>query len=302
MSKVDKSNENVDPLDILQQNLDNFLDWLHTVPVLSDVTRYVLSSIQHDPWRLFLEFVLLVILLRFLFGRMYRPREKRVQLSKKEINELVQEWEPEPLVPKPSQMDILDRNSETVIDGPIGTHVSVNGKDLVNFASFNFLNLAEEKKITQVATESLRKYGVGSCGPPGFYGTIDVHVDLEKEIAKFLGTQEAILYSYAFSTVASSIPAFAKRGDVLVCDSDICLPMQKGVLISRAEVYYYKHNDMQDLERVLKETVEKHKKPIPRRFIVTEGLFQNTGDICPLPKIVELKKKYPDLFTGRSRF
>jgi serine palmitoyltransferase len=67
-----------------------------------------------------------------------------------------------------------------------------------------------------VAETALRKYGVGSCGPPGFYGTIDVHMALEKAFAAFVGTEEAILYSFGFATIASVIPAFAKRGDLIV--------------------------------------------------------------------------------------
>ena len=66
-----------------------------------------------------------------------------------------------------------------------------------------------------MAQNALRKYGVGSCGPPGFYGTIDVHMDLEKAFANFVNTDEAILYSFGFATIASVIPAFAKRGDLI---------------------------------------------------------------------------------------
>ncbi len=72
------------------------------------------------------------------------------------------------------------------------------------------------EQIKEKAIEALRKYGVGSCGPPGFYGTIDVHMQLEHKLAEFFGSEAAIIYSQGFSTIASCIPAFAKRGDIIV--------------------------------------------------------------------------------------
>lgn len=82
-------------------------------------------------------------------------------------------------------------------------------------ASHNYLGLSEDPEIKQKAIESIKKYGVGSCGPRGFYGTLDVHLELEDRLAKFMDREEAILYSYAFSTVASAIPAYAKRNDII---------------------------------------------------------------------------------------
>lgn len=93
---------------------------------------------------------------------------------------------------------------------------------------------------------------MGSCGPRGFYGTIDVHLELEGRLAKFLGAEEAILYSYGFSTVASAIPAYSKRGDILYMDEAAAFPIQKGAVASRSRVIFFKHNDMADLEAKLK--------------------------------------------------
>jgi serine palmitoyltransferase len=120
---------------------------------------------------------------------------------------------------------------------------------------------------------------------------MDVHLELEEEIASFLGTEAAILYSQGFSAVSSVIPAFSKRGDILVCDEKISFAIQKGVDISRSHVYWFKHNDINDLERVLIE-IAKNQKEIKRQFIVVEGLYMNTGFICPLPELIEIKKRY----------
>ena len=80
----------------------------------------------------------------------------------------------------------------------------------------NFLGLMNRESIKEKAITALRKYGVGSCGPPGFYGTIDVHMELEGRIARFLDTESTIIYSQGFSTISSAIPASCKKGDIIV--------------------------------------------------------------------------------------
>ena len=157
------------------------------------------------------------------------------------------------------------------------------------------------------AIETLRKYGVGSCGPPGFYGTIgasicsqsvsrdeytrfaDVHMDLERDIADFLGTESSILYSQGLSTIPRVIPAFTKRGDIIVADRGINFAIQKGLQISRCTVRWFDHNDLKSLEEVLlsvKKERRKRRGPLTRRFIVTEGIFEKDGAMVDLPKFV----------------
>jgi len=122
-------------------------------------------------------------------------------------------------------------------------------------------------------------------------------LDLEKEIASFYGTKDAILYSDGFQTIASAIPAFAKKGDILICDEAVNFSIQSGCSLSRAIIHNFKHNDMDDLERILREVKaqddrKKVKEIKNRRFIVIEGLYQNYGDLAPLQKILELRHKY----------
>ncbi|XP_078242341.1 serine palmitoyltransferase 1 isoform X2 [Pogona vitticeps] len=110
-------------------------------------------------------------------------------------------------------------------------------------------------------------------------------------------TEEAIIYSYGFATIASAIPAYSKRGDIVFVDEAVCFAIQKGLQASRSNIKFFKHNDMADLEHLLKEQeIEDQKNPrkarVTRRFIVVEGLFINTGDLCPLPELVKLKYKY----------
>ena len=118
---------------------------------------------------------------------------------------------------------------------------------------------------------------------------IDVHVDLERDIASFLGTEAAIIYSQGFSTINAVIPAFSKRGDIIVADRGVNFAIQKGLQISRSTIRWYDHNDMKSLEHVL-ESIEKERRkkkgPLTRRFIVTEGIFDHDGAMSDLPKLV----------------
>ena len=164
---------------------------------------------------------------------------------------------------------------------------------MTNLASYNYYNLAASEPLKEKAIQTLRHYGVGPCGPPGFYGTQDVHLRTEADVAAHLGLPACIVYAQAFSTISSVIPAFSKRGDIVVADARCNYSIRKGVQISRSTVRWYKHNDLEDLERVLAGVVrEQAGKPLTRRFIVTEGLFEDVGDAPDLPRIVALKLRY----------
>lgn len=117
---------------------------------------------------------------------------------------------------------------------------------------------------------------------------------LESDIARFLGSEAAIIYSQGFSTISSVIPAFSKRGDIIVADKGVNFAIQKGISISRSTVRYYDHNDLDALEATLKSVVSQYrrKKPLTRRFIITEGVFENDGQMSNLRRLIELKRKY----------
>jgi serine palmitoyltransferase len=109
----------------------------------------------------------------------------------------------------------------------------------------------------------------------------------EADVAAHLGTAACIVYAQTFSTISSVIPSFLKRGDIIVADKSVNYAIRKGIQISRSTVRWYEHNDMEDLERVLqKVTKEQAKKPLTRRFIITEGLFETVGDVVDLPRLV----------------
>ncbi|KAI1316142.1 serine palmitoyltransferase component [Mortierella claussenii] len=271
---------------------------LQAVPGSGIAINYIRNSYQNDPFRVVLELGLAVYAVKYMLSKKYRIDQNHIQLTEKEIDELVAEWQPEPLVQPLSDIQRMELEKTQVITGAQGPKPKVlsTGKSLLNFASANYLGYITNEDIKKTAIDTLHKYGVGSCGPPGFYGTLDVHIELEKDIARFLGTESAIIYAQGFATIASVISAFSKRGDVIVADEGCNFAILKGTQISRSVIRWYKHNDMKDLERVLEsiriETIAHKKRPLTRRFIVTEGLFQNYGDIAPLDKIMELKHKY----------
>ncbi|KAJ8338710.1 hypothetical protein SKAU_G00354960 [Synaphobranchus kaupii] len=258
------------------------------------LVEMVQAFYEAPAYHLILEGILILWIIRLLFSKTYKLQE-RSDLTEKEKEELIEEWQPEPLVP-PVSKDHPSLNYD-IVTGPPSHKIIVNGKECINFASFNFLGLLDNERVKKQALASLKKYGVGTCGPRGFYGTFDVHLELEDRLAKFTRTEEAIIYSYGFATIASAIPAYSKRGDIVFVDEAACFAIQKGLQASRSFIKYFKHNDMEDLERLLREQeLEDHKNPrkarVTRRFIVVEGLYINTGDICPLPELVKLKYKY----------
>ncbi|KAL2318514.1 hypothetical protein Fmac_032390 [Flemingia macrophylla] len=242
----------------------------------------------HIGGHLFIEVFLLVVILFLLSQKSYKPPKR--PLTNKEIDELCEEWVPGPLIPS------LDKEllyEPPVLESAAGPHSIINGKEVVNFASANYLGLIGHPKLLESCSSALAKYGVGSCGPRGFYGTIDVHLDCETRIAKFLGTPDSILYSYGLSTMFSAIPAFSKKGDIIVADEGVHWGIQNGLHLSRSTVVYFKHNDMDSLRETLEKITSKYKRTKNlRRYIVVEAVYQNSGQIAPLDEIIKLKEKY----------
>lgn len=158
---------------------------------------------------------------------------------------------------------------------------------MTNLGSYNFYNFNSNEQIKEKAIQVLRTYGVGPCGPPQFYGTQDVHMKTEADIASYIGTESCIVYAQAFSTISSVIPAFCKRGDIIVADRAVNFSIRRGLQISRSNIKWFNHGDMDDLERVMRRVAsEQSQKKLTRRFIVTEGLFETVGDCVNLPKLV----------------
>lgn len=279
--------------------------WL-TVLVRGCPGSWWVEQWRESPEHLIIEVGLIFVVLWVLFvKRSYDPRKRgfgdrapRDELSPAEVDKMVEEWTPEPLaypLAEGEQDPIEDQIVITSVDGP---QLAIEGHDgpVLNLASYDFLGLGGEPEIKEVSADTLDEYGCGTCGPRGFYGTSKKHTDLEEAIARFMNVDEAICYSDTVACVASAIAAFAKRGDVLVVDDGCNHTVQTGAFLSRAQVIYFTHNNVEDLESALQRVTKTdhrtgHNKT-QRRFIITEGLYRNYGDLCPLPDVIALRDKY----------
>ncbi|BBG95212.1 long-chain base1 [Prunus dulcis] len=262
------------------------LDWV-TATLDAPSSRAIVFGVPIGG-HLFVEVLLFLVIVFLLSQKSYKPPKR--PLTEKEIDELCEEWVPESLIPPITEEMQYE---PPVLESAAGPHAIINGKEVVNFAAANYLGLIGHEKLLESCTSALEKYGVGSCGPRGFYGTIDVHLDCEARIAKFLGTPDSIVYSYGLSTMFSAIPAFCKKGDIIVVDEGVHWGIQNGLYLSRSTIVYFKHNDMESLRNTLEKiTVKNQRAKKLRRYIVVEAVYQNSGQIAPLDEIVKLKEKY----------
>ncbi|OQR95457.1 serine palmitoyltransferase [Thraustotheca clavata] len=263
--------------------------------------QYIKSVYERSPEHVIIETFLIVFILYISFVKKSKlPKQATDRLTPAEIQQLCDEWQPEPIVEAAPAQEIEKVTYNLgIVEGTPGTHIKLRGinQPVINMGTLDFLGMASRPEIKNVAHETLIKYGCGSCGPRGFYGTIDTHEILEKNIAKFIGTTDTITISDIEATASSVLPAFAKRGDLIVIDEGVNDSLLVGINLSRCTTYYYKHNDLEDLERVLKSVRDADKKAgrrsdCQRRYLVTEGLFRNYGDILPLPQVLALTRKY----------
>ena len=168
-----------------------------------------------------------------------------------------------------------------------GTEVEMDGHKVLMFGSNAYTGLTGDARIIAKAKEALDKYGSGCAGSRFLNGTLDLHVQLEKELATFVNKDEAMCFSTGFSVNQGVIPALLGKDDFVICDDRDHASIVDGRRLSFAKQLRFKHNDMADLERILQKLPEEAVK-----LIVVDGVFSMEGDLCKLPEIVELKKKY----------
>ena len=271
-----------------------------SIPGGQDYVQWWFKLLEENPTHLYIETTLILVIL-FILAKGQNPTTRRHEVNDDVLAERLAAFQPTPLAPAVLAEDsqLVLRDTVVLESPPCAATCKVQGVDkpVLNFASTDFLDYGSSPEVTVATEKALDKYGVGSCGPRGFYGTIDAHVRLEEAIAQYFGANEAIIYSDASSAVASAIPAFANRSDMLVVDDGSNENIMTGVRLSRAKLMFFKHGDMADLERVLKH-VEADDKRLgrrpdqQRRFVVFEGLSRNFGDIADMQRIVELKQRY----------
>ncbi|CCH40635.1 serine palmitoyltransferase [Wickerhamomyces ciferrii] len=284
--------------DVVSRYLFIILNYIELIPGGSILVRYIKSSHKNDPIRTLFEIALFIFAIRYFTTAKYeRSKKDHIKLKNSEIDELIDDWMPEPLVLDISPKEQWQLNSIPIVKGPIDTKVNLVGEegDFLNFASSNFLNFGINPIVKNECKKIIHSNGVGACGPPNFYGNQDIHIKLENDLAKFFEVGGAVLYGQDFCTAGSVLPSFLKRGDFVIADASSNVAIQKALQLSRCEIYWFNHNDLDHLEEILidlQKNIFKFEKPISRKFIVTEGIFANKGDSPYLPRLIELKKKF----------
>jgi len=167
-------------------------------------------------------------------------------------------------------------------------HSIVDGKEVIMLCSNNYLNLSNHPKLIQGAIDAAKKYGAGSGSVRAIAGTMKLHMEVEKRLAKFKGTEAALVYQTGFAANAGLIPQLAGKGDIIISDELNHGSIIDGVRLTKADRAVYKHCDLGELEKVLKEADKKYR----RILIITDGVFSMDGDIAPMDKIVKLAEEY----------
>lgn len=168
-----------------------------------------------------------------------------------------------------------------------GPEVEMDGHKVLMFGSNAYTGLTGDERVIEAAHKALDKYGSGCAGSRFLNGTLDIHVQLEKELAEFEHKDDALCFATGFSVNAGVIAMVVVRGDYIICDDRDHASIVDGRRLSFATQLHYKHNDMEDLERVLQKLPKEAIK-----LIVVDGVFSMEGDLAKLPEIVELKHKY----------
>jgi len=171
-----------------------------------------------------------------------------------------------------------------------GAEVKLNGKKTIMLGSNNYLGLTSDPDVIKASSDAVLKFGTGCSGSRFLNGTMTLHLDLEKELATFLSKPAVLTFSTGFGANLAIISAICGRGDVIMCDKENHASIYDGCRLSYADMVRYEHNNMQDLEAKIKNV--KETKPNAGILIVTDGLFSMSGELCDLPAIVKIGKKY----------
>ncbi len=172
-------------------------------------------------------------------------------------------------------------------EGPV---VQVEGKSMLMAGSNNYLGLTAHPEVKEAAVKAIEKYGTGCSGSRYLTGTLDLHIELEERLAKFLGLESVLLFSTGYQTALGVISTLAMKGDCVISDKENHACIVNGAMLAKggfAEFKRYKHNDMEDLEAVLKTIPERAGK-----FVVSDGVFSVTGEIVNLPELIRVSRKY----------
>jgi len=172
-------------------------------------------------------------------------------------------------------------------EGPV---VQIEGRKVIMAGSNNYLGLTAHPKVVEAAVKAVEKYGTGCSGSRYLTGTLDLHIELEEKLAKFFNAESVLLFSTGYQTAQGVIPTLAGRGEYIISDKDNHACIVAGNLMAKGALgnfVRYKHNDMDDLQRVIEKLPSDAAK-----FIVSDGVFSTGGEIVNLPRLNEIAKKF----------
>ncbi|GBE14413.1 8-amino-7-oxononanoate synthase [bacterium BMS3Abin14] len=173
-----------------------------------------------------------------------------------------------------------------VIESQQDPEVVIDGKKVIMCGSNNYLGLTSHPRVKEAAIAATRKYGTGCAGSRFLNGTLDIHVELEEKLATFFRKEAALVFATGYQTNLGVISALVGRGDVAVSDRQNHASIVDGCKLSYGEIRKFRHNDMEDLDRILESEQDRNK------LIIVDGVFSMEGDIAPLPEIIAMKKKH----------
>lgn len=168
-----------------------------------------------------------------------------------------------------------------------GTTVQIDGREVIMAGSNNYLGLTNDPRVIKAARDVIKVYGTGCTGSRYLNGTLDLHIELEEKLADFMNKDACVLFSTGYQTNEGAIQTIAGRRDVIFSDKDNHACIVTGTLVSNAKTMRYRHNDIEQLEKLLQRADEDAGK-----IIVSDGVFSMSGTIAKVPELVELKEKY----------
>ncbi|SET21147.1 glycine C-acetyltransferase [Salinibacillus kushneri] len=185
-------------------------------------------------------------------------------------------------------------NEIDTVEGANGPVITINGKELINLSSNNYLGLATDERLKEEAIQAVKSHGVGAGAVRTINGTLDLHNELERKLAEFKGTEAAISYQSGFNCNMAAISAVMDKNDAILSDELNHASIIDGCRLSRAKIIRFNHSDMDDLRAKAKEAVESGQ--YNKIMVITDGVFSMDGDVAKLPEIVEIAEEF-DLMT-----
>ena len=175
-----------------------------------------------------------------------------------------------------------------ILEGEQKPVCTIDGKEVINLSSNNYLGLTTHKALRKAALEATRKYGVGAGAVRTISGTMTVHMELERQIAKFKNTEACVVFQSGFTANAGTVSAILGKEDLIISDELNHASIIDGCRLSKAAIKIFKHKDVADCERICKET-----ENFPgHKLLITDGVFSMDGDIAPLPQLCDLAEKF----------